>query len=66
MKFMRMMDPSIDEFVQFIPKLRDWWVSVKHTKSLADKARVTCEIECLEYAETGGIPSIRSNGHFFT
>lgn len=60
---MRMVNSSIDEFVQLIPKLRDWWGSVKHTKALADKARVTCEIEGLEYVETGEIPSMRSNGH---
>lgn len=66
MKFMRMMNSSSDEFAQLMPKLRDWWGSVKHTKALANKARVTCEIEGLEYVETSEIPSIRcicSNGH---
>lgn len=46
-------------YLEMIPNLRDWWGSVKHPKTLADKARVTCEIEGLEHVETGEIPSIR-------
>ena len=49
-------------YLEIIPKLRDWWGSVKHPKALADKARVLCEIEGIEYVETGEIPSVHSNG----
>lgn len=50
-------------YLEIIPKLRDWWRSVKHPKALADKARVLCEVEGIEYVETGEVPSIHSNGH---
>ncbi|KAJ5365331.1 hypothetical protein N7517_008217 [Penicillium concentricum] len=39
-------------YLEIIPKLRDWWGSVKHPKALADRARVLCEIEGVEYVET--------------
>ena len=57
---------SSKSYLEIIPKLRDWWRSVKHPKALADKARVLCEIEGVEYVETGKVLSIHSNGHQFT
>jgi hypothetical protein len=50
-------------YLEIILKLREWWRSVKHLKALVDKARILCEIEGVEYVETGEILSIYSNRH---
>ena len=46
-------DLGSKSYLEFIPKLRNWWKCVEHPKALADKARLLCEIEGIEYVETG-------------
>lgn len=53
-------------YLEIILKLRDWWESVEHPKALADRASIICEIEGIEYVETGELLSIHFNGHKFT
>lgn len=40
-------------YLEVIPKLRNWWDCVEHPTALADKVRLLCEIEGIEYVQTG-------------
>ncbi|KAL3483000.1 hypothetical protein BJX62DRAFT_92051 [Aspergillus germanicus] len=40
-------------YLEIVPKLRSWWESVEHPKKLSEKVQTFCELEGIEYRETG-------------
>jgi hypothetical protein len=42
-------------YLELIPKLRSWWETVEHPKRLLEKVQLFCELEGIEYIETGRI-----------